>query len=177
MRLVNAAKRNNCKDIYIEKNYGNGAHAAVLAPLFEKHWPVTMEEVQENGQKELRIIDVIEPLLSSHRLIVSPDVIRQDHNSTAIYPTEKRMSYSLFFQLAHITRDKNCLRHDDRLDALAGAIRQIVQSIDYDMQRAQAMQAAREQKEWLLMMNDPIKRRESVTGVSSPRGRRRNRFG
>jgi len=177
LKLVAAAKTHNIKDVYIEKNYGNGAHAAILAPLFQREWPVSIEEVHESGQKELRIIDVIEPLLSSHRLVVPQEVIDKDYESTAMYPTEKRMTYSFFFQLCHITRDKDCLRHDDRLDAMAGAIRQIVQSIDYDMASMLARKQAAEQKEWLIMMNDPIKRRESVTGVAVHRSSRRNRFG
>jgi hypothetical protein len=95
MKIVEAAKAANCKHVLIEKNFGNGAHAAMLRPLFEKHWPVITEEVWETGQKELRIIDVLEPVISSHRLVISPDVIRRDMDSTACYALEKRMRYSL----------------------------------------------------------------------------------
>lgn len=164
LKLVEAAKRNGCKQVYIEKNFGNGAHASMLSPLFEKHWPVTMEVVYETGQKELRIIDVLEPVISSHRMVVTPDVVRRDMESTARYPAEQRLRYSLFFQLAHITRDKDCLFHDDRLDALAGAVRQVVESIDYDMQRMLAAQQAAERKKWLEEWSDPRKRREALTG-------------
>ena len=176
MKLVNAAKRHNCKEVFIEKNYGNGAHASMLKPLFETEWPVSIEDRWETGQKELRIIDVLEPIISSHRLVVPPEVIQADYDSTSIYPTEKRLTYSLFFQMSHITRDKGCLRHDDRLDALAGAVREIVENIDYDMQSAMLRKQARETKEWLKMMNDPMARRESVTGtIHRPRSRT-NRF-
>lgn len=176
MKLVNAAKDNDCKTVFIEKNYGNGAHASMLKPLFEVHWPVTLEEVYETGQKELRIIDVIEPVLSSHRLIVSPELIQKDWDSTAIYATDKRLMYTLFFQLCHITRAKDCLRHDDRLDALAGAIRQIVQSIDYDMQRQMNSRNEAEAKAWLATMNDKVSRREYVTGVANSSKSERNIF-
>jgi hypothetical protein len=135
MRLVKAAKRNNCKTVVIEKNMGNGSHMAMLKPLFEKHWKVSLEDRWESGQKELRIIDVIEPLLTSHRLVVSPTVIRQDANSTAVYPLSLQKRYRGFFQLGHITRERDCLAHDDRVDALAGALRELVENMDYDMQK------------------------------------------
>jgi hypothetical protein len=32
------------------------------------------------------------------------------------------LPYSLMFQLTHITKDRNSLRHDDRLDALSLAV-------------------------------------------------------
>ena len=167
MKFVEAAKAANCKTVYIEKNHGHGAHSAMLKPLFEKHWPVTIEEVYETGQKELRIIDVLEPLISSHRLVVTPDAVRRDLDSTARYALEKRLRYSLFFQLAHITRDKDSLFHDDRLDALAGAVRQIVQSIDYDMARVVAAQQAEKYKEFQRVWRDKELRRESISGHSS----------
>lgn len=177
LKLVEVAKKHKCKTVLIEKNYGNGAHASMLKPLFQTHWPVIIEEVWESGQKELRIIDVIEPLLSSHRLVVSPEVIQRDWESTSIYAGDKRLLYCAFFQMSHLTRDKNCLRHDDRLDALAGAIRHIVQSIDYDMQTHVNAQQMEEQKRWLQMMNNPLARREFVTGVSSGQKTSRSIFG
>jgi hypothetical protein len=131
-KLVGIAKEQNCKTVLIERNFGSGAHSSMLKPLFANEWPVEIEEVWETGQKELRIIDVIEPVMSSHRLIVSPNIIRQDIRSTSIYANDIALTYSLMHQMAMITRDKGCLRHDDRLDALAGAIRHIVESIDYD---------------------------------------------
>lgn len=177
LKLVEVAKKHKCKTVLIEKNYGNGAHASMLKPLFQTHWPVIIEEVWESGQKELRIIDVIEPLLSSHRLVVSPEVIQRDWESTSIYAGDKRLLYCAFFQMSHLTRDKNCLRHDDRLDALAGAIRHIVQSIDYDMQTHVNAQQLEEQKRWLQMMNNPLARREFVTGVGSGQKTSRSIFG
>lgn len=178
MKVVEAAKAANCRTVLIEKNFGNGAHAAMLKPLFEKHWPVTIEEVWETGQKELRIIDVLEPVISSHRLVISPDVIRRDMDSTACYALEKRLRYSLLFQLAHITRDKDSLMHDDRLDALAGAVRHVVQSIDYDMQRVLTAKAAAEQAAFFKAWSDPKKRRETLSGaVQSDITQNRNIFG
>lgn len=178
MKIVEAAKASNCKTVLIEKNYGNGAHTAMLKPLFELHWPVTIEEVWETGQKELRIIDVLEPVIQSHRLVISPDVIRRDMDSLACYALEKKMRYSLMFQLAHITRDRDSLMHDDRIDALAGAVRHVVQSIDYDMQRVVDAKLAAEQQAFFKAWSNPLLRRETLSGQVQPStGMNRNIFG
>ncbi len=130
--LVDAAKEHGCKTVLIEKNFGGGAHASMLRPMFTTQFPVDIEEIWETGQKELRIIDTLEPIMSGHRLIISPEVVRNDTMRTAVYAQDIQKTYSLLYQMAMITRDKGCLRHDDRLDALAGAVRYIVDSIDYD---------------------------------------------
>lgn len=113
MRLVMAAKNADCKEVFIENNYGNGAHVAALKPYFEVHHPVQIEAVQEAGQKELRIIDVLEPVMSTHRFVVRPELVQKDIETIQIYSAERRMSFSLFHQMANITRDKGCLKHDD----------------------------------------------------------------
>ena len=61
-------------------------------------------------------------MLNQHKLIVSKALIKQDVESTKHYPQEQQLYYQLFYQLTRITRDKGCLKHDDRLDALAGAV-------------------------------------------------------
>ena len=58
---------------------------------------------------------MLEPVLSQHRLVVSRSVIEDD-----LKVEDPR--YSLFYQLSRITRDRGALVHDDRLDALAGAV-------------------------------------------------------
>jgi hypothetical protein len=146
LKLVHIAKEHQAKKVYIERNYGGGSHCSMLKPLFSKEFPVEIEEVWETGQKELRIIDVLEPVITSHRLVISPEIVREDVRSTNIYAAAIAQTYSLFYQMAMITRDKGCLRHDDRLDALAGAVRAIVDSIDYD---TEALIKARKEQEGL----------------------------
>lgn len=67
-------------------------------------------------QKEKRIIDVQEPVMNQHRLVIYKALIKKDYDSA---PDPK---YSLFYQLTRITKDKGALIHDDRLDSLAGAV-------------------------------------------------------
>ncbi len=169
--LVAAAKNANCKEIFIENNYGNGAHVAAIKPYFEREWPAQIEAVQEQGQKELRIIDCIEPVLSTHRLIVRPEVVQRDFDTIQQYSAEKRMSFSLFHQLSNITRDRDCLKHDDRLDALAGAIRQVVDALDYDQMKVVMQRQIKQSRRWFEVMSNPSMMKDYMTaltvGVSS----------
>lgn len=148
MKLVEIAKRNKVGHVLIEKNFGNGAHSAMLKPLFTKYHPVTIEEVWESGQKELRIIDVIEPVLSRHQLVINPQVIKHDLQHIQKYPVATQMTYSLLYQMAFITRDKGCLRHDDILDSLASAIRYFTESIDFDTASVIAREQAHKQEQF-----------------------------
>lgn len=152
--LVYAAKAANCKEVFIENNYGNGALLAAIKPYFETIWPVTIEPVQESGQKELRIIDSIEPVLSTHRLVIRQECVQRDVEMIAQYPPERRTQFSLFYQLANITRLKGCLGHDDRLDAFAGAVRQVVEALDYDQLRVVTQRNISQQKRWFDIMSD-----------------------
>lgn len=156
MKLVTAAKEAKVDIVYIEKNYGNGAHYSMLKPLFDAHYPeCRLEELNESGQKELRIIDSLQPLLGQHRLVVSQNAIMKDYNSIQRYPAEVKMTYSCFYQMGHITSDRNSLRHDDRVDALAGAVRQIVSYIDYDQAQAEKERQDADQRRFFEVMANP----------------------
>jgi hypothetical protein len=168
LNLVRIAKKYKAKTVVIEKNYGHGAHANMIKPLFEQEdWPVILEEVYETGQKELRIIDTLEPLLSSHRLIISPEALDDDARSIQKYPAEIRITYRMLHQMAMLTRDKNCLRHDDRLDALAGAIRFVVETLDFNTKTLIEAKRRAEGLQFIEQWNDPVSRREWLTGVVS----------
>lgn len=177
MTMVNLAKAHGIKEVWYEKNFGNGAYAALIAPYFQQHWPVKLEEHWASGQKELRIIDTIEPLLTGHRLVFHPDVISRDISSTERYSNEVKSTYSGFFQMSMITRDKGCLVHDDRLDALAGAIYQITLQVAFDNETEMKRRRDKETKEWLKRMKNPKDYRDevSITEISK-RGRLGSQF-
>ena len=122
--------------IGIEKNYGNGALAQVWRPtLLSKH-SCMIEEPWESAQKELRIIDILEPIIGSNRLIIDDKLIDHDWAQCQQYPVDVRNLYSVFYQLAKITRAKAALLHDDRLDALAGACRPWAELLALDAKKA-----------------------------------------
>ena len=166
LELIEIAKREKVNVVCIEKNFGNGAHMNMMKPLFAKQeWPVQLEEVWTTGQKELRIIDIIEPLLSSHRLIISPRALEHDALSIEKYPIETKQTYRLIHQMAMLTRERGCLRHDDRCDALAGAIRWVVERLDFDTQVVIEAKRRAEEIEKIAIWNDPVSRRVWLTGV------------
>lgn len=137
-RLVNIALKWKPDVVQIEKNFGNGALSNVLTPLLLKKHACGIDDVWESGQKELRIIDILEPIIGSNRLIVDEDLIAKDWDSVQKYPTEVQATYSFFFQLSRITRDRASLKHDDRLDAVAGSCRYWVDHLKLDEEKAAA---------------------------------------
>ena len=134
--LAQAAKRQKVKLILLEDQFGQGMLESLLQPYLRKIYPCTIEPTRSNMQKERRIINALEPVLNQHRLIINRSVVENDaksHNDDAI---ETALAYQLFHQLTHLTVDKNCLQHDDRLDALAGAVQYWNESLAIDEDRA-----------------------------------------
>lgn len=130
--LGNIAKKNKVNEIIIESNFGDGMFSQLLKPVLaeEVHYPCTIEEVKHSIQKERRIIDTLEPVMNSHKLIVAKEVVEKDFKNFSS-PTDKATRstlggsmqlYQLFYQMSRITFEKGALRHDDRLDALAIAV-------------------------------------------------------
>jgi hypothetical protein len=60
--------------------------------------------------------------MNAHKLIVNTEVIRKDYQSALRYPVEKQQRYMLVHQLSRITKERQALVQDDRLDALAIAV-------------------------------------------------------
>lgn len=123
--LARWARDYSVKHIIVESNFGDGMFTQLLKPVVAKTYPVTIDEVRHSKQKELRIIDTLEPLLNQHRLVVSPQLIRQDFDT-------KDPKYQLFYQLTRLTKDRGSLRNDDRLDALAIACAYWIEQMSVD---------------------------------------------
>ena len=132
-QLVYIAKTNKVNKIIIESNFGDGMFMELLKPLFMTTYPCSIEEVRHNKQKELRIIDVLEPVLNQHKLIIDPSVVQQDYKSAQSYPIEHQAKYMLIYQLSRITKDKGSLINDDRLDALSIAVNYWVEQMNQDV--------------------------------------------
>ena len=120
--IAEAAKRNQANKIIIESNMGDGMFSELLKPILYKVYPCAIEEVRHHTQKERRIADTLEPVISGHKLIIDPNVIREDYQSIQHYPTERKAYYSLIYQMSRLTRDKGALMQDDRIDTLAIAV-------------------------------------------------------
>lgn len=132
--LAQIAKKHQVKLIQVESNFGDGMFTELLKPVLGRIYPCTVEEVRATGQKELRIIDTMEPVMSGHRLVVNQALIEKDYRTS-----ETDIKYSLFYQMTRITRDRGALVHDDRLDAVEGAVKYWTTSMARDNDKANAV--------------------------------------
>lgn len=134
-KLAEIAKEQRVNLIRIEANFGDGMFTELFKPYLRKvSYPCTTEEVKHSTQKERRIIDTLEPVLNQHRLVIDRSVVEQDFESTKDRVPEKQLAYQLFYQLTRITKEKGALVHDDRLDALAGAVGYWVEAMALEAQ-------------------------------------------
>lgn len=117
--LAKKAKQWNVQTVVHESNFGDGMFGKVFSPVLLKHHQCALEEIRARGMKELRICDILEPVLSSHRLVIRDEVIRNDYQTARDADGKHDVKYSLFYQMTRITREKGALAHDDRLDAVA----------------------------------------------------------
>lgn len=83
-------------------------------PLFPDGWKCAAERHHSTGMKEGRIIDAVEPPLSSHRLIFAPECLEPDPN---LEPHQQNQ-----YQLTRIRKQRKCLKEDGAMDALSGCI-------------------------------------------------------
>lgn len=155
--LADIIKRWEVGSVTIEKNMGYGAFKEVFLPILREKYPDGKgPEVLDDyvtGQKELRIIGTLEPIIGRGSLIVNEAILESDQTSTERYEAKNRLSYSFFHQLAKITRDRNSLLHDDRLDAVEGTCRHWQQLIAQDQNKA--VEKAQAQA-WKEQTKDPL---------------------
>jgi len=162
--LADIAAKWRVNKIVVEKNMGYGGFVEVWLPILRQTYECAVEDDFVTGQKELRIIETLEPVIARGSLIFNQAAIDEDRDTTLRYPAAQRQLYSFFHQLSKITRDKNCLNHDDRVDALEGAVRYWLKVMAID--QSTAVQKAREREHQEAMRDPMMKDRWSNTGPS-----------
>lgn len=158
--LAGLAKRQGVNQVVYESNFGDGMFGELFKPVLARIHPCGIEEVRHSRQKELRIIDTLEPVMNRHRLVVDPAVIRHDYNSVQGYGGDAS-TFMLFYQMSRLTRERGCLRHDDRLDALAIAVSYWVESMAQDERKK--MSSRREK----LLQNELTNFKKHVFGITA----------
>lgn len=161
--LAVIAKNNKVNEIIVESNFGDGMFTELFKPVIHKVYEVTINEVRHSKQKELRIIDTLEPVMNQHRLVIDPKVIERDWQSVQNYSTEKAPKYTLAYQMTRITKERGALAHDDRLDALSMAVAYWVEQMASDVDKAIV-----DRKEELLM--ETLERFSTNTLLKPERG-------
>lgn len=136
--IARACVRFNVQVLRLEANFGDGMFTALLQPVLlaewrahnerlpdDQHGGTRLEEIQSSNkaQKEKRILSVLEPITQQHRLVVNRKVIEDDRASVAAPEGDEtgKHRYALMFQYTHLTRERDSLGHDDRIESLAGA--------------------------------------------------------
>jgi len=144
IELCKIAKKHNVNKVLVESNFGDGMFTQLIKPHMNRIHPCEIEEIRQHQQKELRIIDTLEPVMNQHRLIIDPKVIQEDYDSAlSNFPPDKAPQYMLMYQMSRLSKDRGSLKHDDRLDSLAIAVKYFLDILDVD-QELRASQAKEE---------------------------------
>lgn len=146
--LADIAKKYKVQAVVLEDNFGDGMFGELFRPVLQKVYPgCGLEPFRSTGQKELRIIQTLEPLMNAHKLIVNKTLIEKDKTSQVNTGEEEAPQYRLFYQMTRLTKERKCLAHDDRLDSLAIAVKFLEKSLgrDVDVERATHEQLAWEE--------------------------------
>lgn len=108
--------------VRVESNFGDGLFTKVLLPFLMTHCnKVGVEEYRVAGQKELRIIKTLEPVMAMHRLCIARKAIRDQENQ---------------IQITRLHAGRGALKHDDRVDVLSAAVEYYKAHMSLDVERA-----------------------------------------
>lgn len=168
-RLCLLARDHDVRHIVVEDNWGGGMFTELMTPVLRSFfltagsdpnrplgWTCSIEDIHSTGQKELRIIDALEPVTSTHRLVTSRSVITPERG-----PTSGGVENQLQYQLTRITRQNGALKEDGAIDALAGVVK------DWqNVLRADPAHAAVRAKQRTI--DDEIKAMRKLRGLHTP---------
>lgn len=145
---------NKVNDVVVESNMGHGLFEINLrAELEKRKLQIGVTGEYSTGQKERRIIDSLVSPMQRHRVVVHRAVFENDSHYCKQYGIEQRAQYSLWYQLANITTDRQSLTKDDRLESVAGLVRLFKGVLATDENKAAAARAEAEVRQF---MDDPM---------------------
>ena len=127
--LAVIAKEQGVNLIVPEDNFGDGMFSKLLEPHVHRVHPCRIEGIRAKGQKEVRIIGSLAPLMRQHRLVIDQTVVREDLKQPAVH--------SGLFQMTHISEARGSLRHDDMIDVLAMGAAHWLEYLNADAQKAE----------------------------------------
>jgi hypothetical protein len=156
-------------ELFIEANFGDGMFTALLRPVLMKEWEAAnkLRRLEDYGgtkitetktgkaQKERRMLSVLEPVTQQHRLVVNRAVIEYDDASIkAMDGEDDRHRYAWGYQYTHLTRDRDCLGHDDRLESLSGCLAMFSEVLGVDPMGVAARAMQERADDWLTKLLD-----------------------
>jgi len=151
------------QELYVEPNFGGGTFASLVRPAVARAWDRTrrgrnreglgtsvVDLKPSSGQKEIRISRALEPVLAAHRLVVDSDCLRAD--AAVLEAPRASSTYSLIYQMSHLTLDRGALDHDDRLDALAMAVEVLAAGAAVDPDEMHDLMEEVRAEEWIMRL-------------------------
>jgi len=157
--IAELCKMHKINTLVIEENFSDGMFTKMIEPHIARISPKTeIEGIRVSGQKEVRIIESLEPLLNQHRIVLGKEVLEYDITTT-------KSANSFAYQLSHLTREKGCLRHDDRIDSLSNGVSFMIEWMSDDEDRGfeyHVEKSARDIYEYTLAMFGNKSNRKSL---------------
>jgi len=138
-KIARLAYEYGVNHINVESNFGDAMYCQLLIPVvMEICGRCAVEEYRVSGRKEARIIDSLEPVMASHRLVFDRRAICQEE-------TQK--------QITRIFDKRGALPKDDRVDVLAATVSHwenlLSTDVDAIIQKNHAAEAQAVVKTWL----------------------------
>lgn len=135
--LAKLAGEYGVRSVLPERNYGGGMFDQLLTPYLQKYGNGARILTEDDGwkgwskgQKEVRILDTLEPLFRTHKIVLDRRVVEAD-----LLVSDFSLEKSMVYQMTRITRERGALIHDDRVEALAGACGWFAEKLKYDQEK------------------------------------------
>jgi len=140
MKICKIARDYNIKLVYIESNFGDAMFCQLLAPIASEicGGNLGIEEYRVKGQKEARMIESLEPVMTQHRLVFDRKVIVSEETQR---------------QLTRLHDARGALPKDDRVDTLAASVNHwhdmLHMNVDQVIEKNKVEQHEKTIKQWL----------------------------
>lgn len=123
--------------VMVEGNFGDGMFLSLFKPVIGTIHKCSVEEyLVPNTQKELRIIDKLEPALNSHRIVMDKTLVSGQLDHLPEDAGERQRYYNAFYQMAFLTKDRGALKQDDRIEILSEAVGYFTTQVGRDTDKA-----------------------------------------
>jgi hypothetical protein len=166
-KLATLARDAKVNSIIVEDNFGDGMYEQLLMPVVmkiikfkrhdgEKQEGCHVEGHRATGQKEVRAIETLEPVLAGHRLVIDTALVKRIAAAKDRAMDADAALKSGFFQMTRLTKDRGCLKYDDWIDALSGAVRWITETLGLDVRKEAKERQSERLDEELLKFEESI---------------------
>jgi hypothetical protein len=149
-RIATILREHDARDLWVEINidafglYEQFLYAAIrrhaVEPAadsrFPKGWTCSLTTGRSQGQKEVRIISVLEPIISGHRMVIAPEAIELSGDDET--------ANELQYQITRINRNRNALTEDGKLDALSMLCKRLQSGVTTEPAHAAETRRARQ---------------------------------